>query len=104
MQQYNRTSAGFYENSKGNRIAVKAVNRDYTGRRKKPVYFMSQYNRQTKKFDYMSGLFSTREDRVFSWDIKDTLGIKTLQICQFSAGGETLTLMTADQYKLGGDQ
>ena len=100
-KEYKRVSSGFYEDETGERIAVKPVNREYAGIKKKPVYFMSKYNPATKKFDYMSGLFRTSEERVFSWDLKDELGIKILQVCQFSENGDTITLMSKDEYKRG---
>ena len=101
MKEYKRVTSGFYENETGERIAIKPVNREYTGIKKKPVYFMSRYNPATKKFDYISGLFRTKEEKVFSWDRKDELGIKILQVCQFTETGESITLMSMDEYKRG---
>jgi hypothetical protein len=100
-QEYKRVSAGYYVSDTGGKIAIKPVNREYAGRVKKPVYFASKYNPATKKYVYLSGFFRTKEPGVFSWDLKDEFGIKVLQVCLFSEGGETITLMTMDEYKRG---
>ena len=100
-QEFKRETAGYYVSDTGEKIAIKPVNREYPGRTKKPCYFMSKYNRSTKKYIYMSGLFRTKEPGVFSWDLKDEFGIKVLQAALFSEGGETITLLSMDEYKRG---
>jgi len=89
---YQRTSAGFYEDETGERLEIKSVNRQYAGRVKKPVYFLSRGNPSTKKFDYASGMFSTKQPLVFSYDTRDRLGIKTIRLCTFSENGDSITL------------
>ena len=99
MKRYDRTSSGFYENESGEKLAVRPVNREYSANTKKPVYFLSRYNKKSKKFDYLSGMFHTNQDRTFSWDLKDELGIKVLQVCQFSENGDSITLQSKDEFK-----
>jgi hypothetical protein len=89
---YQRISAGLYEDETGDRLEVKAINRQYPGRSKKPVYFLSRYNPTKKKFDYISGLFTTKKPLIFSYDIRDSLGVKHIKICEFSPGGDSITL------------
>jgi hypothetical protein len=98
MKRYNRISSGFYESTNGEKIAVRPVNREYAGNTKKPVYFISRYNKTSKRFEYISGLFKTKQERTFSYDLKDDLGIKVLQVCQFSEGGDTITLQSKDEF------
>jgi len=98
---YNRISAGLYENETGDRLEVKAVNRQYAGRTKKPVYFLSRHNPTKKKFDYISGLFTTKQELVFSYDIKDQLGVKHLYTCEFSPGGGSISLQPKPEGKRG---
>ena len=100
-QKYKRVTAGFYENEAGERINIRPVNREYAGRVKKPVYFLSEYNPETKQFSYISGLFKTRQERIFSYDIKDQLGIKILQVCSFSEGGDCITLQSKESFQRG---
>jgi hypothetical protein len=90
-QTYHRTSPGFYENETGDRLEIKSVNRQY-GTVKKPVYFLSRHNPTTKKAEYISGMFSTKQPLVFSFDTRDALGIKTIKLCTFSENGDSITL------------
>lgn len=99
MKRYNRTSSGFYENEAGEKIQIRPVNREYAASTKKPVYFMSRYNKTSKKMDYVSGMFRTKQERLFSYDLKDELGIKVLQVCQFSKNGDSITLQSKDDFK-----
>ena len=89
---YKRTSAGIYENETGERLEIKSVNREYAGRTKAPIYFLSRYNPAKKKFDYISGLFKTSKPLVLSYDTRDSLGIKTIRLCTFSENGDSITL------------
>ena len=98
---YQRTSAGFYEDETGERLEVKAVNRQYSGRIKKPVYFLSRFNPATKRFIYISGLFSTKQPLVFSYDTRDALGVKHIKVCEFSENGDSITLQPKPEKQRG---
>ena len=97
---YQRTSAGIYENET-ERLEVKSVNRQYAGRVKKPCYFLSRWDCATKKAEYISGMFSTKQPLVFSYDTKDALGIKTIRLCTFSENGDTITLQPKPEKQRG---
>ena len=98
---YQRTATGFYEDETGERLEVKAVNRQYAGRTKKPVYFLSRHNPSKKKFDYISGLFATKQPLVFSYDTRDALGVKHIKVCEFSENGDSITLQPKPEKQRG---
>jgi hypothetical protein len=95
---YQRTAAGIYENGT-ERLEIKSVNREYAGRTKKPLYFLSRYDPAKKKFSYISGLFKTKHPLVFSFDTRDLLGIKTIRLCTFSENGNSITLQPKPEGK-----
>lgn len=64
---------------------LKQVNREYSGRIKKPQYYLSLLN--SGRSEYLSGLFATHDPSVFSADYLDTIGIKHIvQIAFLDAG------------------
>jgi hypothetical protein len=69
---------------------LKPVNRDYSGTIKKPVYYLNLMDKG--KNDYLSGLFATNDDMVFSADYKDALGIKHIVLITFSDAGKSLQI------------
>jgi hypothetical protein len=96
---YKRISAGMYQNETGDKLEVKAVNRQYSGTIKKPKYFLSRFNPSKKKFDYISGLFKTSKPLIFSYDIRDQLGVKYIHTCEFSPDGDSITLQPKPEGK-----
>ncbi|MCX7087953.1 MAG: hypothetical protein NTV00_07865 [Methylococcales bacterium] len=70
---------------------LKPVNRDYQGTTKKPVYYLSVIENGLSQ--YLSGLFATGDDMVFSADYKDSLGVKHIVRIAFADGGKALTIV-----------
>lgn len=69
-------------------LLLKAVNRDYGGKTKKPLYYLNRI--ENGKSEYLTGLFATSDSRVFSGDYKDALGLKHLVKVIFADGGKLL--------------
>jgi len=76
----------------GNKITclLKPVNREYKGTVKKPQYYLSVI--ESGRSEYLSGLFATSNDMVFSADYKDGLGIKHLVKISFGDAGQSMTI------------
>lgn len=73
-KQYLSIGPGIYAGENGEKLKITAVNRDYTGVQKKPVYYLQEL--KNGKAHYISGLFPTKTPKIFSFDVKDELGIK----------------------------
>ena len=69
---------------------LKKVDREYTGTRKSPIYYLQEL-RKGKAF-YVSGVFGTKRENIFSFDIKDALGVKNYYYIVARNGGETLEI------------
>lgn len=69
-------------------LLLKSVNRDYVGVLKKPLYYLNRIEKG--KSEYLSGLFATHDETVFSADYKDTLGMKHIVRIAFTDGGKQL--------------
>lgn len=76
----------------GNKITclLKPVNRDYIGTTKKPQYYLSVI--ESGRSEYLSGLFATNDDMVFSADYKDGLGMKHLVKIAFGDSGKLMQI------------
>ena len=79
-----------YENEEGEKYLLSAVTRCYQGTAKKPVYYLSQW--QAGRWAYISGLFKTKQDGVYSFDTRDNFGVRRLSTCILSEGGDSMTL------------
>lgn len=72
---------------------LKPTNRDFEGKSKKPVYYLSALS--GGKSEYLSGMFRTANDAVFSADYKDALGLKHIVLIEFADEGKTMTVRAA---------
>lgn len=79
-----------YQNEEGEKYLLSVVTRCYQGIRKKPVYYLSQW--QAGRWSYVSGLFQTKQDGVYSYDTRDNFGVRRLSTCLIGEGGQTMTL------------
>jgi hypothetical protein len=83
------TQAGnIFADSNRNVLLLKAVNRDYRGTIKKPIYYLNKLEKG--RSEYLTGLFATNDETVFSGDYKDSLGLKHLVKVCFADGGKLL--------------
>ena len=89
-----RTNAGNFFQSGENTYWLRSVDREYQGRAKKPVYYLSKMLNAAaeKKTQFISGFFQTREDNIFSYDVKNAVGMKQFMIAEFQDQGEKLIL------------
>lgn len=71
-------------------VLLKPVNRDFLGKSKKPLYYLSAI--ENGKAEYLSGLFATNDDATFSGDYKDGIGLKHIVHVVFAAGGAEFTV------------
>ena len=69
-------------------LLLKPVNRDYAGTVKKPLYYLNRIEKG--KSEYLTGLFATHDETVFSGDYKDGIGLKHMVKVCFSDGGKQL--------------
>jgi len=69
---------------------LKPVNRAYKGAVRKPLYYLSVI--ESGRSEYLSGLFATNNDMVFSADYRDGLGIKHLVKIAFADAGKSMTI------------
>jgi hypothetical protein len=72
---------------------LKPVNRDYIGTIKKPLYYLNLL--MNGKSEYLTGLFATNDESIFSGDYKDTLGIKHIVKLHFSDAGKSMQIKAA---------
>lgn len=86
-----RVKGGVYSDETGQKYLLRPVDRDYLGVKKKPVYFIDRLTDEGKA-KYMSGLFPTKKEGVYSYDIKDKYGIKIYMIARFKDDGATIEL------------
>jgi len=84
--------ASFYQGDDGQLYQVRAVTREYPGRKSPPVYFLERL--VGGKPEYISGLFRTPKADTFSYDLKDGItGIRVMYDARFTGQGETLELL-----------
>jgi len=87
-----RVKGGVYiDETTGQKYLLRPVDRDYEGVKKKPIYFIDRLTDEGKA-KYMSGLFPTKNDDIYSYDIKDRFGIKTYMIARFKDDGAVIEL------------
>jgi phage-related protein len=86
-----RVKGGVYsDETTGQKYLLRPVDRDYEGVKKKPIYFIDRLTDEGK-VKYISGLFETQKQGVYSLDFKDEItGMKTLYFAEFKEGGEVL--------------
>lgn len=89
----NVTQAGNIFAGDNQTLLLKPVNREYSGKTKKPQYYLNLI--QNGRSEYLSGLFATNDDMVFSADYKDFLGIKHLVKIVFADSGKALSIKAA---------
>lgn len=89
----NTTQAGNIFAGDNQTLLLKPVNREYSGTIKKPQYYLNLL--LNGKSEYLSGLFSTNNDMVFSADYKDALGIKHIVKIAFADAGKALMIKAA---------
>jgi hypothetical protein len=83
--------AVFYEGDDGHKYQLRQVNRAYIGRSKPPVYYLERL--EGKKAVYLSGLFETGKQGLYSLDMRDKVtGVKVLYDAVFMQGGETVEI------------
>lgn len=78
-----------YAGTDGRKYLLRAVDRQYKGKRKPPVYYLLVQDAGERKPHYVSGLFPTDTEGVFSGDLKDAIGVRrmfTLQVTDQGAG------------------
>ena len=92
-----RISSGTYQDSKNYVWRLVPVDREYTCKRK-PVYFLQKIT--NNKAQYISGVFKTKTDNIFSADIKDGIGVKKYyEIKSINAGEELIISISNKQVK-----
>ncbi len=79
-----------YAGSDGDRYLLRAVNRQYAGTVKKPLYYLERWT--DGKWQYLSGLFPTGRAGVFSMDLRDGIGVRKLYTLTVTDGGERAEL------------
>lgn len=72
---------------------LKPTDRAFEGTSRKPAYYLSALS--GGKSQYLSGMFKTSDDLVFSADFKDALGIKHIVHIVFGNNGKTMTVRSA---------
>ena len=84
------TQAGNIYSGNKQTVLLKPVNREYGANTKKPVYYLNLIEKG--KAAYLTGLFATNDESVFSGDYKDIIGVKHIVKLIFSDGGKAMTL------------
>ena len=79
-----------YEATDGTRYLLRAVNRQYAGTVKKPLYYLERWT--GGKWVYLSGLFPTGRAGVFSMDLRDGIGVRKLYTLTVTDCGERAEL------------
>jgi hypothetical protein len=82
-------SGNIYAGS-GLTLFLKATDREYSGKAKKPSHYLSQLENGTST--YLSGLFPTDESAIFSADYKDDIGVKHLVKICFTDQGNSMVI------------
>ena len=81
----------FYKSDDGKKYILRAVDRSYTGRAKPPKYFLERI--EGAKAVYVSGLFPTNDETLYSLDIKDSAtGVRVMYEARFMEGGAVLEI------------
>lgn len=81
----------FYKGDDGKRYLLRSVDRAYAGRAKPPRYYLERL--EGAKAVYLSGLFPTGDETLYSLDMKDAVtGVRAMYDARFGEGGEVLEL------------
>lgn len=84
-----RAKSGVYVSEAGKVFRLLAVDRAYT-KKKAPVYYLQEINKN--KARYISGVFKTDAAGVYSFDIKDDIGVKVYYKLIISDAGEQIEI------------
>ncbi len=84
-----RISAGTYKDNRDDIWRLVPVDREYSCN-SKPIYYLQKI--KNSKAQYVSGVFQTMKENVFSADIKDSLGVKKYYEIQALNNGEELVI------------
>jgi hypothetical protein len=84
-----RAKSGVYISEAGKVYRLLAVDRAYT-KKKAPVYYLQAIEKN--KASYISGVFKTKQAGVFSFDLKDDIGVKVYYKLIVSDAGETIEI------------
>lgn len=68
-----RAKNGVYLNGAGEVFRLLSVDREYT-KKKAPKYYLQAI--KAGKAQYISGIFQTKKENIFSFDLKDPIGVK----------------------------
>jgi hypothetical protein len=80
-----------YQGSDGAVYLLRPVDRQYAGRPKPPRYYLLRKDKAGKP-EYLSGVFPTTTEGVFSLDLKDALGIKTMYLMKVEEQGKYIEI------------
>lgn len=81
-----------YRGEDGAVYMIRAVNRSYEGRKAPPRFYMER-RVAGGKLEYLSGLFPTKAEGVYSCDLRDrSTGIRVMHLASFLEGGEAINL------------
>ena len=93
LNRVNTTQSGnIFSNGKITCL-LKPTDRTFDGKSKRPIYYLSALS--GGKSEYLSGMFATASDMVFSADFKDALGIKHIVLIEFADEGKTMSVRAA---------
>lgn len=92
-----RISAGTYKDSQEDIWRLVSVDREYSCK-SKPAYYLQRII--NNKAQYVSGVFKTKTENIFSADIKDGLGVKKYyEIQSVNSGDELIISISKKQIK-----
>lgn len=86
----NTQKGNLYSSSGKELFFLKPCDRLFEGKPKKPQYYISKIDGQ--KSVYLTGLFATENQNIFSGDTKDQLGVKIIYLFEFSEAGKKLKI------------
>lgn len=83
--------AVFYTGDDGKKYQLRQVDREYKGKAKPPKYYLERL--EGAKAIYLSGLFPTQDETLYSCDLKDRLtGMRLMYNVIFTDGGEAVRI------------
>jgi hypothetical protein len=95
-QTLQRLKNGCYKGEAGSIFRLLSVTREYN-KKKKPVYYLQEI--REGKARYVSGLFQTKYENIFSFDIVDKIGVKVFYELETMDKGELLKIKKAKREK-----
>jgi hypothetical protein len=84
-----RAKTGVYLSEAGKVYRLLSVDRAYS-QKKAPVYYLQEINKN--KASYISGVFKTKQKGVYSFDLKDEIGVKVYYKLIVSDAGDTIEI------------